>query len=476
MLKALSIGLIATLAASAAFAQAADEAVWFSIVADDGAVLGHASSEIEQSAGGRAFIDSQEVYLREQGGEPARIVTRSVRTEDAAGRTVSIVETAQTGRARTRVEARIDGLSVEVVRETQAGRWTGAAALTPAARLDGGEALLRTWDPAAAPRLTFESFSLDALTVEHVTMEAAGARDAEGRFPALRRRYQNGALIGISRLTIDRSGRVVEVAQPMFGATIHIRATDRETATRRHPPYQVVPNMMVPSPFRIATSATRGHIRYRLRFHDGLDFALPQTGEQRMSGEGDEATVDICEGCGPGLATDPASLADALRATPWLQSDDPRIRAIVEPVARMDTTDARKMELLIERARPYLERIDFAGHYSALDTINRRAGDCTEAAVLLAAFGRASGIPTRVVSGLVYSRASYHGVANAFMPHSWTLAYVDGHWRSFDLALNEFDSTHIALTVGDGDARTIAAAGQLASLLRFDGMVEVRRR
>jgi hypothetical protein len=142
----------------------------------------------------------------------------------------------------------------------------------------------------------------------------------------------------------------------------------------------------------------------------------------------------------------------------------------------MQVSDARKMDELRERARPYLRRIDFAGHYSALDTIHRRAGDCTEAAVLLAALGRAAGIPTRVVNGLVYSRERYHGVANTFMPHSWVLAYVDGAWRSFDLALDRFDTTHIALTVGDGDNRSVQAALQLAGLLRWDRMTEIRRR
>jgi hypothetical protein len=142
----------------------------------------------------------------------------------------------------------------------------------------------------------------------------------------------------------------------------------------------------------------------------------------------------------------------------------------------MNVSDARKMELLIERALPYIAELDFNGHYSALDTVIRRAGDCTEAAVLLAALGRAAGIPTRVASGVTYSRQAYHGVSNAFMPHSWTLAYVDGRWRSFDLALAEFSSTHIALTIGDGDPRSIAAAGQLASLLVFDGLAEVRTR
>src|SRR5262249_48280532 len=158
----------------------------------------------------------------------------------------------------------------------------------------------------------------------------------------------------------------------------------------------------------------------------------------------------------------------------WLQSDHRRLKKLAAPVAKLKVSDTRKMEMLLQRSIPLLGRPDFAGHYSALDMLQRRAGDCTESAVLLAALGRAAGIPTRVVNGLVYSRERYHGVSNAFMPHSWTLAFVDGEWRSFDLALDEFDSTHIALTIGDGDARSVASAAQLASLLRFDAMAEVR--
>ena len=149
---------------------------------------------------------------------------------------------------------------------------------------------------------------------------------------------------------------------------------------------------------------------------------------------------------------------------------------IAGPVARLHLTEARKMAVLVERTRPLLGRVDFAGHFSALETIRRHAGDCTEAAALLAALGRAAGIPTRVASGLVYSRPIYHGVSNVFMPHSWVLAYVDGEWKSFDAALDAFDSSHIALTVGDGDARSIMAASPLASLLIWENMAEVRAR
>jgi len=304
--------------------------------------------------------------------------------------------------------------------------------------------------------------------------------DAQGRIAVLRKRYEGRELRAIARLLLDRDNRVLEVTQPMFGTSITIRPTDRDTALRPHPAYSMMRNAVVRSPFRISDNALRGHIRYHFGFRDGLSFEVPQTSEQRVAaGSGatpNEVVLDICGTCGPGLADDPAARAAALRPTRWLQSDHPRLRSIAAPFARMAVSDTRKMERLAIRARQLMPRVEFGGHYSALETLVRRAGDCTEAAVLLAALGRAIGIPTRVASGLVYARDNYHGVGNVFTPHSWVLAYADGQWRSFDAALDRFDATHIALIIGDGDARSIEAANQLASLLLWQGMTEVRAR
>jgi hypothetical protein len=342
-------------------------------------------------------------------------------------------------------------------------------------RFDDGDALLQSWSPQETPRLEFMNFDSDALAVERIVVEALGAPDAEGRLAAMRWRYEGQDLRGVSRIVLQ-NGRLLEVAQPMFGETFRVQLTVRGTAERAHPPYQVIPNMAQRAPFRISQDARRGHIRYRYAFRDGVNFPLPQTGEQRVRAEDGFITLDICNTCGPGLPADAETLAAALRPTTWLQSDHPRLQAMAAAIRGYNVSDGRKMELLLERGIPYLEEADFNGHYSALDTIERRRGDCTEAAVLLAALGRAAGIPTRVASGVSYSRESYHGVSNAFIPHSWVVAYVDGRWQSFDLSLREFDSTHIALTIGDGDPRSIAAAGQLASLLRLDTMAEVRAR
>jgi transglutaminase-like putative cysteine protease len=186
--------------------------------------------------------------------------------------------------------------------------------------------------------------------------------------------------------------------------------------------------------------------------------------------------IDICDGCGSGLPATPAALADARRPTAWLQSDHRSVSGLAARVRSRGISDARKMEALVRIVEQELPDIDFAGHFPAAEALARRRGDCTESAVLLAALGRATGIPTKVASGLVYSRDAYHGASNVFLPHSWVLAYVGGRWRSYDAALGAFDSSHIALTIGDGDARSIAAANQLAGLITWQAMQEVRPR
>ncbi len=468
--------------------------IWYAITSGAGAQIGYASTEFVERSDGRDVIETQAVFLKEQGEPATDIVGRTIYSQDRSGRTVAINATTQTGRFVSRTEVRISGETAHIVNQTPAGRWTGSAQLGPSVRFDGGEGLLAGWSPAATPRLEFDNFNVGAMGVDHVVIEAQpnpepngperngpepnGAErngpEPNGQVSALRFEYHDGVLVGVTRLIIDARGRLVESAQPMFGSSLHLRMTDRRAALAPHLPYPLVPNATMRSPVRISAGAAQGHIRYQFRFADGLAFPLPQSGEQRVSQQGASAIVDICGACGPGLAADPAALANARAPTLWMQSDDPRLRAIAAPIAQMAISDTQKMRLLLQRAKPYVARPDYAGHYSALDTLSRRAGDCTEAAVLLAALGRAAGIPTRVASGLAYSRQAYFGVSNAFMPHSWTLAYVDGRWRSFDLALENFDATHIVLTIGDGDARSIAAASQLASLLRFDSLSEVR--
>jgi transglutaminase-like putative cysteine protease len=448
---------------------------WYLIVTDEGARIGHASRETRPRAGAREIVESHVLLLQEPGQRPARIEERTITREDAAGRPVSIIHEMGNGRNRIRTEASISGAMARIARTSDRERRQIEVLLPPGTRFDDGAGLLPDWDRATP--LEFNNFSLSGLGIEHVLIAPARGAvvDEAGRLAVVRRRYEGSQLRSVGRLLIDLEGRIVDTAQPMFGTAVSLRPTDQATALRNHAPYSALRGALVRSPFRISDGAARNRIRYRFGFRHGIDFPLPQTPEQRVTPTPDGIVLEICNGCGPGLEGDESLRADALRPALWLQSDHPRLRAIAAPVARQRVTDDRRMAILAERVRGLLPRIDFVGHYSALDALSRGAGDCTESAVLLAALGRAAGIPTKVASGLVYSRERYHGVSNVFMPHSWVLAYVDGEWRSYDAALDGFDATHIALTIGDGDPRSIAAASQLAGLLEWREMSEVRR-
>jgi hypothetical protein len=466
-------GLLA--AACIAWAAAPGHTVWYAVLDDGGAQIGHASQEVVERADGRDIIDTQRIDVAETRGRTTNMLWRTTLSLDAQGRVTSMVSYAQAGRSSGRTEARILGNTAEVTRVTGSGRRTVTVTLPPNVRFDTGDGLFAGWNPAAAPRMEFENFNIDGMAVERIVIERVPSApgDLPGTVAVLRNRYEGTELRGVARMLIDGDGRIAEVMMPLFGTGVTLRGTSRARALASHAPLRIFPAVTMKSPFRIPSPAALGHIRYRFAFKHAIVFAMPETGEQRVRADANGITVDICSGCGPGLGSDPATLADALKPTVWMQSDAPRIRALAARVAGLPS-DTAKMEMLIKIGKPYLGPIDFVGHYSALEALSRKSGDCTEAAVLLAALARAAGIPAKVVNGLTYSQVRYHGVSNAFMPHSWVVAFADGKWRSFDLALEKFSSTHIAVTVGDGDERSMLAARQLSGLLSWENMTEVR--
>ena len=139
------------------------------------------------------------------------------------------------------------------------------------------------------------------------------------------------------------------------------------------------------------------------------------------------------------------------QANDWLQSNAAEIIALAKKGAGDAKAPAETMQRLEDFVRGYIRTKDLnIGYASALEVARNPQGDCTEHAVLLAALGRARGVPTRVVDGLVYVD-HYAGADHVFVPHAWAQAFVDGHWKSFDAALRGFDAGHVALSFGDGD-------------------------
>ena len=82
--------------------------------------------------------------------------------------------------------------------------------------------------------------------------------------------------------------------------------------------------------------------------------------------------------------------------------------------------------------------------FSALDALHRKKGECQAHAYLYTAFCRASGIPTKVVSGLVYMEEM------GFLYHTWAESFI-GYWIAVDPTFGQVtaDATHIKLAEGE---------------------------
>jgi len=99
--------------------------------------------------------------------------------------------------------------------------------------------------------------------------------------------------------------------------------------------------------------------------------------------------------------------------------------------------------------------------FSALEVLRSREGECQSHTRLYTAMARSVGIPTRIVTGLVYADNL------GFLYHAWAESYVKG-WLSVDPTLKQVpsDATHIKLASSGDDDPT--------SVLKMMGKVQIK--
>jgi hypothetical protein len=130
-----------------------------------------------------------------------------------------------------------------------------------------------------------------------------------------------------------------------------------------------------------------------------------------------------------------------LEETAEVQSHHPMIRAL----ARELSVDSKSKWQLAKDINLWVHlnlKKEMVDTVTALDALLEKRGECQSHTFLFAALARASGIPTRIVNGLVYSQ-QYEG----FLYHAWPEVFV-GEWRAMDPTFGQdrADATHIKLT------------------------------
>jgi hypothetical protein len=153
-------------------------------------------------------------------------------------------------------------------------------------------------------------------------------------------------------------------------------------------------------------------------------------------------------------------VAAFLKATPFIQSDHPKIRQALVAIVAPGDPEGVKAEKLVAWVHRNLEKRPVLSVPNALETLENRVGDCNEHAVLLAALARAAGIPAEVEAGLVYLRGRFYY-------HAWNVLYLPdrGGWVTADAVLGQMpaDVTHIRFVRGEAD-RQLDLAGLIGRL------------
>ena len=162
-----------------------------------------------------------------------------------------------------------------------------------------------------------------------------------------------------------------------------------------------------------------------------------------------------------GAVSNTKALTEYLTANQMINSDDPAVRKMARE-ARGESTAPYEVA---DKLRRYVtdnitDKNLNVGFATASEVCRNREGDCSEHAVLLAALGRACGLPSRVATGVVYVPV-FGGRDDIFGFHMWTQFYIGGQWVDFDAALGQtdVDPTHIAFSV---DSLAHGSLGQIA--------------
>lgn len=256
----------------------------------------------------------------------------------------------------------------------------------------------------------------------------------------------------------DDQGNFELIQMPLGGlGTIEMQRSSKEEALQQARPAEIIANTLVKPSRPIPHPEKLKEAVYRMD--------APKSGPNTFySGDGQkvEAKGDgVCE-IRVGMPVKPpaeaifkdAPVQDAaysayLKPSSFIQSDDPAVAALARKIAGSESNAlilASRIQqgVYLKMAKKNLG----TGLASAGLVAKTLEGDCTEHAVLSAAIGRALGLPSRVVAGMVYvPPGSNPDFAGNFGYHMWAEVLVAPDvWWPVDAALGRFDVTHIAMT------------------------------
>jgi hypothetical protein len=339
------------------------------------------------------------------------------------------------------------------------GPWLPPAAAEAYARqrvaAGATELTVRTMDPTLGPTIITAERKIGAKT----TIEIAGRAIAVTEHTVT---MSNMPGMKTTEM-VDEAGDMVQSRTQLGGIPIVMTASTRAEALQERAgemPELMTTTFITPDkPIKQPRDTVRAS--YLLRVKEGQPVDLATTSAQRVQNV-DATTVRVIVDT---IALEPAPKQDVenaafLGSSAMIEPKDAKIISLAQQAVEQAGVKGRPKAEIAEALRrfafTYIKKKNLGvGFASATEVARSREGDCTEHGVFLASLLRARGIPSRVVSGLIYAD-SFAGSRNIFGYHMWAQALldIDGEKRWVDLdatlpAAHPTDATHIAVVTSE---------------------------
>lgn len=298
----------------------------------------------------------------------------------------------------------------------------------------GKEHLFLTFDPS--------TLSQQVTTIIVEGREQISIGDKTEPAIKIRQRFKGLSIIS----WVDGKGKTLKEESPGGLALVREKAEEAKILpATRSLPLDLIVQSSVPVETPINDPRQKNFLVLKLSGFDPANFGLNSGRQQFAKDILEIKREELSQIRSYRIPNQQARFTSYLHSTPFLQSDHPQIRALVQRVLGGETDALKAANRIKEWVYNGLAKQPTVSIPNALQVLQTKKGDCNEHTVLFNAMARAAGIPAKTVVGLVYLRG-------AFYYHAWSEVWL-GEWVSLDSVLNQFpaDVTHIKFLEGEID-------------------------
>lgn len=416
---------------------------------------------VEESDGTRT---RNEVFARlTRLGKSLEMRFETIAVESEAGELQSLVYEAMLSKQPTRLEARVEGEHVRILtppHERSIDRGP-LPILGPRAAARVSAAKLRAPDDV----IEYAVFSPELQRVAKVTRSVLAVQDAACDGTASIKIEEKIEGYPTTRtLWMDPEGvSIADVLASPFGPMQTCRSTrDIARAANGTLPDDLYEKALARSNVRFADPFAIDRVVLRIVRRDATQ-ALPTLvgHNQRVLARGDDAvTIEVRRDGGPATVAD-----EFLQPNALVQSSHDEIVKLAKELTR--ETPRETAQAL---TRWVAENVTMDGGIvmaPASELIRDRRATCMGYATLLAALGRAAGIPSRIAMGYVYAGGIWGG-------HAWTEMILDGHWVPLDSAVYTAGVASAARFAAGASSFADGGGDLQAALSPLFGRVDIR--